>query len=89
MQNIEDAIEELDRAVSELGLLGAGIGTNLPFSLDSPEMDNFYDKLVALNAPVYIHPTTPSTLGKVTDKRMERFDLDIMVVLLQKRHWRL
>ena len=79
MQNIEDAIEELDRAVSELGLLGAGIGTNLPFSLDSSEMDNFYDKLVALNAPVYIHPTTPSTLGKVTDKRMERFDLDIML----------
>ena len=79
MQNIDDAIEELDRAVNDLGLLGAGIGTNLPFSLDSPEMDSFYDKLVAVNAPVYLHPTTPSTLGKVTDKRMERFDLDIML----------
>lgn len=79
MQDIGAAIDELDFSITELGLLGAAIGTDLPHALDSPEMDCFYQKITDLNIPLYMHPTTPRSEARFSDPRFERFDLDIML----------
>lgn len=79
MQNIPAAIAELGRAVGELGLLGGYIGANLPVSLDSPELDAFYAKVVELDVPLFIHPSPPATEGLEPDPRLARFDFEIML----------
>lgn len=79
MQDISAAIDELDYAVGELGMLGAAIGTDLPVALDSAQMDKLYEKFISLNVPLYLHPTTPRSEGRFSDPRFERFDLDIML----------
>jgi aminocarboxymuconate-semialdehyde decarboxylase len=53
------AIEVLDHAVNELGLMGA----NLPGSvgsdprIDHPRLEPFYDRVEALGVPLFLHPT--------------------------------
>ena len=51
------AAAELERAV-KMGYLGVQIGSNIAGkNLDDPGLDVFWDKVVALDVPVFIHPT--------------------------------
>jgi aminocarboxymuconate-semialdehyde decarboxylase len=79
MQSPRAACEELERAVNELGMLGAYIGSELPLALDSEELDIFYASLCKLNVPLFIHPAPPGIDGPAGDKRLQRFELDIML----------
>ncbi len=79
MQDPSAACEELERAVVELGMLGAYIGAELPESLDSPELDIFYEKLCDLNVPLFIHPAPAGIDGPQGDQRLRRFDLEILL----------
>lgn len=78
MQDIGAAIEELDRATRELGLLGAAIGTDLPVPLHAPEMDRFYAALVARDLPLFLHPAPAGIDGPPGDPALTRFDLDVI-----------
>jgi len=78
MQDISAACEELQRAILELGLIGAYIGTDIGRPLDSSEMDPFYEKLVALDVPLFIHPAPAGIDGPKGDSNLNRFDLDIL-----------
>ena len=49
-------VKETERAVNELGMFGPYIGPDFPGSLCDPQMDRFYEALVALNVPLFIHP---------------------------------
>ncbi len=79
MQDPRAAVQELERAVTELGMLGAYIGAELPFALDSHELDEFYAKICELNVPLFIHPAPPGIDGPKGDHRMQRFDLEILL----------
>lgn len=79
MQDPAAACDEIERAVGELGMLGAYIGAELPTSLDSPELDKFYGKLCDLNVPLFIHPAPPGIDGVQGDQRLRRFDLEILL----------
>ena len=57
MQDIQAACEELERAVQELDLLGAYIGTDIGRPLNDPALDVFYEKVVSLDVPLMIHPS--------------------------------
>jgi aminocarboxymuconate-semialdehyde decarboxylase len=58
LQAPEAAAQELERAVKQLGLSGAGVGTSAgPRQLDEPEMDVFWAKVQELDVPVMFHPT--------------------------------
>ena len=66
LQNPEAAADELERAVKTLGMKGALINgyTNVKDSehglyLDDESMLVFWDKVSALNVPVYLHPREP------------------------------
>lgn len=79
MQDPGAACEELRRAVTELGMLGACIGAELPLPLDSEELDDFYATVCELDAPLFIHPAPPGIDGPVGDVRLQRFDLEILL----------
>lgn len=79
MQDIGFAIEETTCAVRDLGMAGPYIGTDFPFMLDDPALDRFYETLVALDVPLFIHPAPAGIDGPPGDPRLRRYDLDIIV----------
>lgn len=63
MQSPEEAARELERAVTELGLSGAMIFSNMGGApLDAAVFWPVYETAAALRAPILVHPTTPSAL---------------------------
>ena len=63
----------------DLGLWGAAIGTEFAEPLHSPKWDRFYETLVALDVPLFIHPAPAGIDGPPGDPNLKRFDLDIIV----------
>ncbi|MPZ55989.1 MAG: amidohydrolase family protein [Rhizobiales bacterium] len=61
MQNPERAVAELRRAVRDLGLVGAQIGTHIEGkNLDDPGLAAFWAAVAELDAFIMIHPTKPA-----------------------------
>jgi aminocarboxymuconate-semialdehyde decarboxylase len=79
MQSPEAAVEELARAVNELGMLGACMGAELPMALDSEQLDKFYATVCDLDVPLFIHPAPSGIDGPAGDRRLQRFELEIML----------
>jgi len=71
MQDPKAAVEELERAIGELGLRGAAIFSNINNKpLDSKEFWPIYEKASKMGIPLFIHPTTP-----IDDRAMEDYRL--------------
>ena len=77
MQNPDEAVIELRRAVSQLGLLGAYIGTDVGRPLDAPALDAVYGACVDLDVPLFIHPAPGGIDAPRRDERLARFDGDL------------
>src|SRR5713101_2229059 len=60
MQDAKAVVDELERAVRELGFVGAMINghTNGKY-LDDRSYDPFWECAAALGAPIYLHPADP------------------------------
>jgi aminocarboxymuconate-semialdehyde decarboxylase len=78
MQDVEAAIAELRRAVRDLGMVAAYIGTGMPQGLEDPEMDRFYEAVVELDIPLFIHPGPEGIDGPPGNAALRRYDLDII-----------
>jgi 2,3-dihydroxybenzoate decarboxylase len=60
MQNVQAAGDELKRCVEELGFVGAMINGNTNgVYLDDDCYEPFWERVVQLGVPVYIHPANP------------------------------
>lgn len=71
LQDPPAAVEELERAVSECGLRGAMLLSNVNGKpLDAEEFLPIYEKAVKLDVPLYIHPTSPINHGAMDDYRL-------------------
>lgn len=58
MQAPLEAADELERAVKDLGFLGSMVnGHTLGVYLDDPRYDIFWERMQALDVPLYLHPT--------------------------------
>ncbi len=79
MQDIDAAIAETRRAVTELGMLGPYIGTDFGRRLNDAALDLFYATLVELDVPLFIHPAPAGIDGPVGDTNLRQFDLDIII----------
>jgi len=79
MQDPVAAAEELERAVRELGLWGAAIGTEFAEPLHSEALDPFYDTCVRLDVPLFLHPAPAGIDGPPGDPNLKRFDLDVVI----------
>jgi aminocarboxymuconate-semialdehyde decarboxylase len=68
LNDVELAIEELERCVAELGMVGVEIGTNIAGAeLDEPRLLPFFQRAAELGAVVFVHPwqmTRPERLAK-------------------------
>jgi aminocarboxymuconate-semialdehyde decarboxylase len=78
IQDVPAAIAELERAVGDLGLLAAYIGTDLPHGLDDAVMDPFYEAVVALDVPLFLHPAPAGIDGPPGSPALKRYELDIL-----------
>ena len=58
MQSIPASCQELERVVRELGLSGVAIGTDFPWGFANPQLDPLYEALVALDVPLFVHPSS-------------------------------
>lgn len=79
VQNPEAAVAELQRSVSELGLLGGYIGTDMPHRLDDPVMDPLYAECTRLDVPLFLHPSPAGIDGPAADPNLKDFDLDVVI----------
>ena len=79
MQDPVAAAAELRRAVHELGLLGAYIGTDLGRPIDDPAFDVVWSTCTDLDVPVFVHPTTDGIERPRRDERRTRFDADLWI----------
>jgi aminocarboxymuconate-semialdehyde decarboxylase len=79
MQDPAAAAEELERAVSELGVLGAAVGAEMPIALDDARYDPLYETFARLDVPLFIHPAPAGIDGPAGDVRLGRFDLEILL----------
>jgi aminocarboxymuconate-semialdehyde decarboxylase len=53
----KEAIQEIDRAVRNLGLKGITITSQTKgVSLDSPKLSDLYEKICELDVPIFVHP---------------------------------
>lgn len=66
MQDVPAAIAELERCVSELGLVGSMVnGHTNGVYLDDPRYDPFWERMQALDVPLYLHPADSVELPTV------------------------
>lgn len=79
MQDIDFAIEETQRAVQELGMIGPYIGSDFGRSLNDPALDRFYSSITKLDVPLFIHPAPVGIDGPAGDPNLKQFDLDIII----------
>jgi aminocarboxymuconate-semialdehyde decarboxylase len=71
LQKASAAVEELERAVNDLGLKGAMLLSNVNGKpLDATEFFPVYEKAVKLDVPLYIHPTSPINFQGMEDYRL-------------------
>lgn len=63
MQDPREAADELERAVKELGFKGALInGHTQGVYLDDARVLPFWERVAALDVPIYLHPANPLTI---------------------------
>ena len=79
MQDVDAACKELERAVKELGLSAVSTGTDYPFGLDDPRLDDFYKTVIELDIPLFLHPASTGGEKGPDDWRMGRYDMSIML----------
>ena len=79
MQDVDRAVTELRRAVGDLGLLGAYIGTDFGIDFDDERLDPFWATAVDLDVPVFVHPAPWGIDGPLRDERIRKYDLDLSV----------
>lgn len=77
MQDPRAAITELRRAVTDLGMLGAYVGTDLGRPLDDSAFDPLYAAFVELDVPLFVHPAPGGIDAPRRDERLARFDADL------------
>ena len=75
--NVQSAVEETERAVKDLGLLGVQVLSNVRGKpLDSPEFEPFYAKVSQLGCGLWIHP---SFIRKTYDWMNDDYNMNMMM----------
>lgn len=79
MQDPERAAAELRRAVGDMGLVAAYVGTDFGIDIDDERLDVLWGAAVELDVPIFLHPAPWGIDGPLRDERIRRFDLDLSI----------
>ena len=75
--DVAEAVEETERAVKDLGLLGVQILSNVRGKpLDLPEFEPFYSKISQLGCGLWIHP---AFIRKIYDWMNDEYNMNMMM----------
>ena len=70
MNNVEAAVEEIDRAINKLGAKGIQINSNVAGApLDDPALEPIWKKMAEHDLPIWLHPTRAA--ADIPDYRTE------------------
>ncbi|RPJ60383.1 MAG: hypothetical protein EHM12_06245, partial [Dehalococcoidia bacterium] len=76
LNDIEQTLREIDRAINELKLRGIEIGTDVNGkALDAPELMPVYEKMQNYDLPIYIHPSKNSFFPDYPEEVGSRYGL--------------
>jgi aminocarboxymuconate-semialdehyde decarboxylase len=75
MNDVEGALEELDRAVRRLGMCAVQLYTDVQGQpLDDPEFRPVFDRIAALGLPILLHPCRSADRPDYPSEPSSRFD---------------
>lgn len=76
MNNPEAAVKEIERAIVQLGAWGVQIYTNVNGKpLDEPEFLPIFEKMAALDAPIWVHPARSSAFADYRTEKKSKYEL--------------
>ena len=84
MQDLSAACEELENAVSALGLKGAMIGTDIPQGFACQSLDSLYQKLTDLDVPLFVHASSTDGVSGLKDDRLSQHNLSLSLGYAQE-----
>jgi aminocarboxymuconate-semialdehyde decarboxylase len=79
VSDVGAAVTELERAVRDLNVVGAVIGTDAAEDLDHPDLDDLYAACSDLDVPLFIHSVVPGIDGPDGDPRLRRWLRDVTI----------
>ena len=79
LQDPSASVDELHRAIEDLNLCGAAIGTSSIYQLDDPIYDSLYDVFESFEVPLFIHPAPSGIDRPIIDDSLKRYELDLMI----------
>ncbi|HVA94993.1 MAG TPA: amidohydrolase family protein [Candidatus Dormibacteraeota bacterium] len=76
MNHPEAAVKEIDRAVMKLGATGVQIFSNVNGKpLDDPEFLPIFEKMAAVNLPIWLHPTRSPNFPDYQNEKKSKYEL--------------
>ena len=76
MNNPDEAVKEVDRAISELGACGAQIHSNVNGrALDDPAFFPVFERLERLGKPVFLHPARPMSHADYESEDESKYEI--------------
>ena len=76
MNNMDAAIQEVDRSIQKLGAHGVQIFTNVNGKpLDEVEFRPLFKKMAEYDKPIWLHPTRPSSFPDYATEKHSRYEL--------------
>jgi uncharacterized protein len=76
LSDVDEALRELDRALTQLGALGAQLYTNvLGVALDDPRFESLFTRLEDAGRAVWLHPTRSATWADYPSESRSDFGL--------------
>ncbi|MBW1736611.1 MAG: amidohydrolase family protein [Deltaproteobacteria bacterium] len=76
MNNIDAAVEEIDRAIGQLGAVGVQIFTNVNGRpLDDPEFKPVFEKMSKHDLPIWIHPIRGANFPDYLSEEKSKYEI--------------
>jgi predicted TIM-barrel fold metal-dependent hydrolase len=76
MNNPDESMKEIDRAINDLGATGVQVFTNVNGEpLDKPEYIQLFERMAGLDLPVWIHPARTAAFPDYPGEERSKYDL--------------
>jgi uncharacterized protein len=76
MNNMDECMKEIDRAINTLGAKGIQIFTNVNGRpLDDPEFRPLFEKMAQIDLPIWLHPSRAQTFPDYQTEQISKYEL--------------
>jgi predicted TIM-barrel fold metal-dependent hydrolase len=76
MNNPEAAVQEIDRAISELNAVGVQMFSNVSgHPLDLPQLKPLFEKMAAYDLPIWLHPARTAQVADYSSEEHSKYEI--------------